>query len=87
MIKSPYRLFRLVILLIVKFMLSVSSLETEVGSHSHPITNDLKGYGHVELFVISELSCSFELEKSRWKCLYGDAVDDPIRDGVNGKCR
>ncbi len=72
MIKSSQHLFRLLTLLIVMFMLPVSSLEVEMGSNSHRIIQDPNDYGQVELFVICEVSWSSNC-KSRgdlpvWRC-------------------
>ena len=56
MIKSPHHLFRLLTILMVIFMLPVSSLEREIGSSSHRIIHDPNDDGHIELFVIREVS-------------------------------
>lgn len=56
MIKSPHHLFRLLTLLMVIFMLPMSSLEVEIGSSSYRIIHDPNNYGHIELFVIGRAS-------------------------------
>lgn len=56
--KSSHHLFRLLTLLIVIFMLPMSSLDVQIDSNMHRIIHAPNHYGHVEVSVIREVSWS-----------------------------